>query len=210
MAAKASEAKQLERAIHSASKELLQRLMAGLCNQFPDVRKNLATRLLTTQDDVEEYQVFTDADETEIDSEASGNDDDSKNTGEKRKSASSNKTELRLRHAICENCDEEFDILNNTKESCCYHPCIYNVYGTYPLLSHSLAPGANSESIDEAVPDDDFTNHDENRHGIIDCDETQLKYPDGFFYECCDGTGDEKLCTVDRHRETSSKRRRVY
>ncbi|PGH32947.1 hypothetical protein GX50_04229 [[Emmonsia] crescens] len=164
MAATASEAKQLERAIHSASKELLQRLMA---------------------DDVEKYQVFTDTDETEIDSKTSGN-DDSKNTGEKRKSASSNKKELRLRHAICENCDEEFDILNNTKESCCYHPY-------------------------EAVPDDDFfTNHDENRHGIIDCDETRLKYPDGFFYECCDGTGDEKPCTVDRHRERSSKSRRVY
>ncbi|OAX81482.1 hypothetical protein ACJ72_04177 [Emergomyces africanus] len=185
MATSPSEAQLLTRAIRDSSRELLQNLMVDLCNESPDVRKKLASQLLTTRDEAEKHKTSTDTDETEIDSEV-GDNDNSKKEGETRKSAISNKRELRARYAICENCDKEFDILNNPEDSCYYHP-------------------------EESVPNYDFfEDHDENIHGIIDSDELREDFPDGYNYECCGGTGFDTPCTVDRHRELPSKKCKIY
>ncbi|OJD11156.1 hypothetical protein AJ78_08018 [Emergomyces pasteurianus Ep9510] len=185
MATDPSRARLLERAIRTASKELLQNLMVDLCNESRDVYKKLTPQLLTTRDEIEKHQLSTDTDETEIDSEG-GDNAHAEEEAKSLNAASSIKNKLRLRYAICSNCDEEFDILNNSKESCCYHP-------------------------EESVPDYDFfVDHDEEIHGIIDSDETREEFPEGFNYECCGRRGDENPCTVDRHRERPSKKRKIY
>jgi hypothetical protein len=55
-----------------------------------------------------------------------------------------------------------------------------------------------------------FVDHDEDCHGVIDCDEMRKEFPERFFYECCDRHAKEEPCTTDWHREQKSTKRRKF
>ncbi|PGH14493.1 hypothetical protein AJ79_02986 [Helicocarpus griseus UAMH5409] len=153
---KAAATPRMKFAINTVSKKLLRELVIDLCREIPGVAKKLEAELLTTEEEIERNYDFTDSEGGGSDSDT---DDDDRDNGHRSKKAK-------------ENCDEEFDVLANTKESCRYHP-------------------------NESYPDDDFfADDDENCHGPIDCLETREEYPEGFVYPCCDRKGDEEPCTV--------------
>ncbi|KAK2736321.1 hypothetical protein FQN55_001707 [Onygenales sp. PD_40] len=177
--------KKLEIAVGDVSDSRLRTLMIDLCDSFPDAKKWLEKELLTTEEEIPRREESeSDVDEEESEESQSDVDEEEADTT---KTKSADLKRLRPRYVICENCDEEFDVLDNSKESCWYHP-----------------------EFSEPDYDDFFADHDENCHGPIDCDATRKEYPEGFIYPCCDRTGAEDPCEVDWHVEGSAKRRRTY
>ncbi|KAI4818572.1 hypothetical protein E4T44_06546 [Aureobasidium sp. EXF-8845] len=98
----------------------------------------------------------------------------------------------RQRHAMCNNCKEEFDVTENAEDSCEYHKGTLEIYW-----------------------DDDFwADHDEDCHGTIDLDLVD-DCPEGFRWSCCNGPGDEEACTIGPHKldekfKPEVKKRRIW
>ena len=55
---------------------------------------------------------------------------------------------------------------------------------------------------------DFWADHDEACHGIIDTDEMQAEYPEGFTWMCCDKPGTAEGCNTGRHIEKKSSIKR--
>ncbi|KAF7176018.1 hypothetical protein CNMCM7691_001193 [Aspergillus felis] len=91
---------------------------------------------------------------------------------------------VRPRYAVCANCEVEYDVTKNSKESCRFHP-------------------------EEAVEDEkywediDLWSDDE-----IDTQENREDHPEGFVYGCCGRHYGEKECKVGWHEEEAGGRKR--
>ncbi|EAT82605.1 hypothetical protein HBH56_112270 [Parastagonospora nodorum] len=82
------------------------------------------------------------------------------------------------RFEICEQCQEEYDVLDNPDDACVWHP-------------------------GETEPDfegDFWADHDEDCHGEIDSEWARKEYPEGFVYSCCDAKANEEGCQMDAHK----------
>ncbi|KAK2810909.1 hypothetical protein FQN50_002500 [Emmonsiellopsis sp. PD_5] len=153
--------KKLEIAIDDLSELRLRNLMKGLCRKFPELGKRVGIELLTTEEAIQRH-------------------------AESQSEKSADLKRPRPRYVICDNCDEEFDVLDNPRECCRYHP-------------------------KPSEPNYDFfEDHDEDCHGIIDSEGMREEFPEGFIHPCCNRTGEEEPCEVDRHVERPAKRTRTY
>ncbi|KAI9036442.1 uncharacterized protein KD926_001785 [Aspergillus affinis] len=184
----------LKRAIYSASSATLRSTLEIVCTKDPTFRQKLADLLLVSEDQVPDVPSdvppsdYESSEEEPSDEESSAQDaarkqpPRSENPNGPQQVAGSKRS--MPRYATCTNCKEEFDVTENTRKSCVYHP-------------------------DCGYPDEDdfFVDHDENCHGPMDTEENRMAYPEGFIYECCNGNGKEP-CTTDWHREAEPMKRR--
>ncbi|KAB8221882.1 hypothetical protein BDV33DRAFT_202137 [Aspergillus novoparasiticus] len=168
-------------AIDAASRGTLQAVLKAMCQEDQSTRDRVSNSLLITEDQVR----LPSKDDEESDEEGS---EDENPRSEERSSnqQTTGSKRLRQRYAYCENCKKEFDVTQNTSTSCKYHP-------------------------EYCYPDGDFfVDDDQYDNGGYDNGEMLEEYPEGYIYECCDRRADEDPCTVSRHREdVSTKRRRV-
>ncbi|KAH6603185.1 cytochrome p450 [Trichoderma cornu-damae] len=95
------------------------------------------------------------------------------------------KAEPRLT-AICVQCDLPFDPSRNTYKKCRYH----------------------SGDMEVDWDGDCWADHDEDCHGAIDTEEMREEHPSGFFWNCCDRSGEQEGCRLGRHEADPSKSKR--
>ncbi|KAH7371398.1 hypothetical protein BKA66DRAFT_469725 [Pyrenochaeta sp. MPI-SDFR-AT-0127] len=153
---------QLDEAIKSATVHRLQAVLRDICNASPDAKK-LARSMLLIEENVMNAK--------------SENSDVHLNTNKKRPFPSQ-------RYEVCEQCEKEFDVLDNPDDACKWH-----------------------DGELEADSDGDFwADHDENVHGTIDSDFCREEYPEGFVWDCCDKLGNEEGCQVGPHDSDVGKR----
>jgi hypothetical protein len=92
----------------------------------------VASKLLVTEDRVRQEGDSTDEDSTD--------EDPSDGEGTKELKVQPKETKgskrLRLRYAICENCEEEFDVTTNTSKSCLYHPGTPSIHWRWSHAPH--------------------------------------------------------------------------
>ncbi|KAJ5127046.1 hypothetical protein N7448_007825 [Penicillium atrosanguineum] len=150
----------LDHEIKTASEERLRALLLSICNEIPEAHKKAVKELFVDSSIVKNVP--------------------GQIAGTKRPVS---------RYERCGNCKEEFDVTENSKTSCRYHPGY-------------------------AFPDEElFADHDEPLE-ILDSDDYRKSYPENFIFDCCDGNlMDDIGCEVDWHRslETAdiSKRTRL-
>ena len=115
----------LRDALSGASRRVLQSIIEDICTEIPDGRKLVLKKILVPEDRVPEpsspeYLSVSDT------SDSNSEDDDDCKSVESVNTLSSQeiagKKRLRSRFAVCEYCEEEFDVSKNTKTSCLYHP----------------------------------------------------------------------------------------
>ncbi|KAF3388757.1 hypothetical protein F1880_004361 [Penicillium rolfsii] len=181
---------QLNTAIVRVSKEVLVSLLWEICETNPSARDFVKGRLFVDENEVPRPGSQPDSVNSRESEDSDASDDNNDKVNSKpTATATTGVKRLRTRFAQCTNCNGEFDVTENTKKSCTYHP-------------------------DLAVPDyDRWPDHDENCHGPIDTEENLRQYPESFTYQCCDRYGDEEPCVTDWHRERvyeneTSKRQR--
>jgi hypothetical protein len=119
----------LDDAIGRISREVLASMIRVICQTNPSAREFVKGQLFVNEDEVPQPGAHLSPSEA---SEVSDDGDDSndreiaspplKSTEPKR---------LRPRYAVCMNCNKEFDVSENTRKSCSYHPGMYSV-ATYP------------------------------------------------------------------------------
>ncbi|OGM47326.1 hypothetical protein ABOM_003834 [Aspergillus bombycis] len=176
-------------AIDSASRRTLQSVLKTVCLSDQPTRDRVSKSLLITEDQVRPASPSSEED----DDEESMNSDDEQSEDEKpplKERHSNQQTpgskRLRPRYAYCENCEQEFDVTQNTSTSCKYH-------------------------TDSCYPNGDcFVNDDCYYDGGYDNGEMLEEFPERYIYECCDRRGHEEGCTAERHSErVSLKRQKV-
>lgn len=84
---------------------------------------------------------------------------------------------LRSRYATCTNCSEAFEVTDDGRYSCVWHP-------------GEREPDYKSET---------WWDHDEDCHGRIS--DLEDEYPEGFKYSCCDRVGTAEGCRIGTHLE---------
>ncbi len=102
-------------------------------------------------------------------------------------------TEPRKRRLFetCIQCNEEYNVLQNDKESCTWHPgtALLCFIITVLKLAGSREPDYESEVWDD---------WDEDCHGrILDQED---EFPEGFIWRCCEENGIHEGCELGRHR----------
>ncbi|KAJ5094218.1 hypothetical protein N7456_010079 [Penicillium angulare] len=184
MAENSNDLPSLNDAIDEVSKEVLASLLKEICQEYPSTTELVQSRLFVSEDDV--ARPGKSATSTSVHGDSNSSDDKGEDTTPATDSRFKN---LRKRYAECTNCKEEFDVAGNTVTSCSYHP-------------------------DISQPDyEEFVDHDENCHGIIDSEEMREDFPENFYFVCCERRFNEKGCVTDWHMETRidfgvSKRRK--
>ena len=222
----------LKTAIQIAQPERLRVTLQHICNSSPDAFQIARSLLLVPEKQVKHRtidrrnRIGDDADEDEDEedsSEASDNEDDSENSDDASGEEEEEEEEveedngvtvpqtkgvkrLRSKFATCINCSDEFDVTDNGKYSCTWHPGIY-----LRLLLRQICLFELTESTGDREPDygaDIWTDHDEDCHGRIS--DLEDEYPQGFIYSCCGRVGDAEGCRIGTHVEekTSYKRAR--
>ncbi|KAI9642674.1 hypothetical protein NHQ30_008405 [Ciborinia camelliae] len=146
---------------------------------------------LTRSDDGDESDEEKDSEEDEEEEEEEEEDEDDVPALSKqqiRQLISSKKRNFNIFE--CENCKEDFDIENNTKVDCWYHP-------------------GEKEVDDESRI---WADHDYRVHGEPDRHENDPTFADGFEWTCCENSGDAKGCKNTRHKvmEEGSRKRPRY
>jgi hypothetical protein len=105
-------------------------------------------------------------------------------------------SQKRKLYEICIQCDVEYNVLENNKESCIWHP------GTpmlcYIFFSESMLTCAGNREAD--YESGFWDDHDE-EHGVIS--ELGDEYPEGFVWDCCKQVGTHEGCQIGRHRHTN-------
>ena len=107
----------LSRAIKNASRPLLQRTLEQICQELPVAEVAATHKLLTTEDRARQEGDSSDNSESEDLSDSSETQTKPTTTP---KAAGTKR--IRTRYAFCENCEEEYDVETNSKDSCSYHP----------------------------------------------------------------------------------------
>lgn len=117
------------------------------------------------------------------------------------------KRKVVTRYATCQNCEEEFDVLNNNdKKGCVYHDGpLYSPISlmTAIQLANPVALSADAMSLDYLVPLYDsiiWADTDEDYHGPIDTEENKQQFPEGFEWSCCGTNGADSY----KHEDVSS------
>ncbi|KAI1122576.1 hypothetical protein F5Y10DRAFT_71377 [Nemania abortiva] len=100
----------------------------------------------------------------------------SRTAGTKRKASSAIK--------ICVQCQDAFDEDDNNDKACRYH----------------------DGELEPDYDGDFWADHDEDCHGVIDCDERREEFPEGFRWSCCQKLGHRGGCTRGKHSTTSGQR----
>ncbi|MCJ1398751.1 hypothetical protein MMC11_001952 [Xylographa trunciseda] len=105
---------------------------------------------------------------------------------------------VRPRYFVCKNCEEEFDVLENRKNACRYHPAqVTWRVGFTGILQVDW-------------DSDTWADHDENCHGPIDTDENKEEYPEGFMWECCEEEGTAGGCMIGWHKDKARTKTEAY
>lgn len=111
-------------AIDSASRGTLQSILKAVCRSDQSTRDRVSKSLLITEDQVRPPSPSSEEDDEEcVNSDVEQSEDEHSHPKER----SSNQhtpgsKRLRQRYAYCENCEQEFDVTQNTSTSCKYHP----------------------------------------------------------------------------------------
>ncbi|THW03032.1 hypothetical protein D6D24_10743 [Aureobasidium pullulans] len=82
------------------------------------------------------------------------------------------------RYLKCENCEKEFDVTENIKDSCNYHE-------------------GELETNDDFWVDDDQYDHDPSYP--LESEYHRKTFPEGFIWDCCDEQLDAPGCIVQKH-----------
>jgi hypothetical protein len=123
----------LKEAIKSLSAELLRTELESLCHEFPAIIHTLEDRLLVQGKDVVRYHVDTDSEDdanSEIESEERESESDASDISDshreskKRKPIAIGDEVYTSRMAMCENCNQEFNVTLNDRGDCLWHPGI--------------------------------------------------------------------------------------
>jgi hypothetical protein len=115
---------QLNTAIVRVSREVLISLLWKICETNPPAREFVKGRLFIDENEVPQPGSPPDSlnsGESE-DSEARDDDENDKENTKPIPATTTGPKRLRTRYASCINCKEEFDVSENTKKSCSYHP----------------------------------------------------------------------------------------
>lgn len=92
---------------------------------------------------------------------------------------------LRSKFATCTHCSEEFDVADNGKDSCVWHP--------------------GGREADYRA--DIWADHDEDCHGRIS--DLEDDFPESFIYSCCKRVGTAEGCRIGRHVEKEKRYKRA-
>ena len=122
MAATTDDARQLNAAILGVSKEVLAVLMMKICQDHPSIRDFVERHLLVNESQVPWPGSLVDSDGDSEDSDESDESEASEKVTTVPELTQAGPKRLRMRYAICINCKEEFDVSENTRKSCSYHP----------------------------------------------------------------------------------------
>lgn len=227
----------LKQAIADAQPIRLRSTLVAICDTSPEAARIAASLLLVSEEKIrylsaeesseEEEQEEEDEDEDEgeedVGRRSDGNDEaSSHNETDKRAKENSRSNHamglaandlkrMRTRYAMCENCDEEFDVAYNSMGDCSWHEGKIVKDLMKSATSASLrSANREVESLDVDYDGDIWADHDERCHGPMDTEENRSQFPEGFIYECCNGDGSAEGCKTGRHveRDKGSKRSR--
>jgi hypothetical protein len=112
---------QLNTAIVRVSKEVLISLLWKICEENPSAREFVKDNLFVDENEVPQPGSPRESYDSG-DSDASDDDDNEKENTNSVPATTTGPKRLRTRYARCTNCKEEFDVSENTKKSCSYHP----------------------------------------------------------------------------------------
>lgn len=129
MAANTDDARRLNSAILGVSKEVLAVLMMKIVQDHPSMRDFVEGHLLVNENQVPRPGTPSDSDNDLEDSDNSDDCDESEASEKKVTAVPDSTTQagpkrMRTRYSTCSNCKEEFDVSENTRKSCSYHPCM--------------------------------------------------------------------------------------
>jgi hypothetical protein len=103
----------------------------------------------------------------------------------------------------CKNCKQFYQIEDNKKGVCRYHPCKFLNIAKYKLrageicLPFFFALAAEPEVDDES---DTWDDHDPRCHGEPEDLTDDPTYQDGYIMPCCDKRPYEDGCVISRHK----------
>lgn len=164
----------LDREIKTAPEERVRALLMSICKEIPEAHQKAVKELFVDSSTVKNVP--------------------GQIAGTKRPIA---------RYERCRNCKQEFDVTENSKTSCRYHPgrfFFHNIGSSTLFFSIDQVRSTNIFSED-AYPDEDlFPDHDEPLE-LLDTDAYRKNHAEKFTFECCDGNlRDDIGCEVDWHR----------
>ena len=120
----------LQSAIDAAQPARLRATLIALCNSSADAANLVSKFLLIPEHEVKRpkrrrpsSEDSDDSDDKEDGSDESSNDseEEDENSTEDAEATATSLERLRPRYAMCENCSEEFDVMDNEKGACSYH-----------------------------------------------------------------------------------------
>jgi len=187
-------------ALHKASAKRVRGLLMKVCREHPDAKALVQRKFLVPKREVVPYHADSESENAEESpSEVEESDSESEApTGYvasaapslKRKAEAVEDRELFPRFARCENCKEEFDVTENERGDCIWHPGQKEVY-----------------------EDDDFwADHDNDCHGDP-WDPRLMEDPDledGYKWDCCDKLGGEEGCMQTKHKTAGQPKKSKY
>ncbi|RDW85422.1 hypothetical protein BP5796_03747 [Coleophoma crateriformis] len=180
---------ELSEVIDTLNEDRLRNILRDICRENESARRTVETNYLVPAAMVVPYDKD---DESEDDEAEEGSDDETDEFAPnyppanvhnmKRKAADISvdvvPSGMRPRYAACENCKKEFDVTDNHRGDCVWHP-------------GSKEPDYES---------DFWADHDENCHGIIDQLGDEPEYDEGFLWSCCEESGSVKGCMKTKHK----------
>lgn len=124
-------------AIDKVSKATLISMLGEICSKYPSARAFVRDQLFVNENEVPQPGSPATSSTASDDSD---DDNERENTSTSTTTATtSHPKRLRERYARCSNCLKEFDVAENSRKSCAYHPgmqCSNLAFtGTYPHLS---------------------------------------------------------------------------
>jgi hypothetical protein len=178
----------LRDAIASANPKRVRDVLSTICNHLPQARDLACAELLVNAADESEEQM----------------------TSNKKRPSGSEYT--RQRYEICEQCEEEFDVVENDEdEGCEWHDGMYMCI-TYPFcVTSNIDSGLKKGELEADDEADIWADHEERTHGPIDTEQNRKDHPEGFIWSCCDEfLGATEGCQTGPHvAQKVKKRKRV-
>ncbi|KAJ5752918.1 hypothetical protein N7520_009835 [Penicillium odoratum] len=179
----------LDFSIETASSTVLRVLLRSICETIPEAKTKVVQHLLVAKNLVpvvptkDPLSYHSDLDEDSESDTESNSESDTESKPDTR--APAQLLGKRPRYSKCKNCEKEFDVLENSKKACRYHPACALADEDSRLFVDNDMFGPNEADLD---PD------------------MKKKYPDCFVYECCDATMEENPdgCETAWHREAVS------